>query len=321
MKKIFTLTLLTITLIGCNKEDISPIINSPAYTTLLLSSDLPDNAGGTNSTFQDAIILEDGKMLAIIDYNLFIIENNIYTEKLNSVKAIQQTSDGYIYVLGTDAIYTSTDNGESFSVQEKFVASQGQSYALDLYYNGSPNNILIKKIADGSYILWLYTEYNYSLGGTGFTQLRYLNFVFTSIDGLNWIFQPDAGHTFHPTSIDNNGVIYLVEINSDAQTFSENIYYTSNNLGIDIELSNKLPNAISFSNKLFNIDRIAIDTRFESTFQQWDGNNWVDLNPTLDEKALSTIPNQLIVYKVNFTLDGKMLLINPNGIFISESTF
>lgn len=325
MKKHFTILLIAIVFSSCNKEDISPIISNPAYSTILLANALPDNTGSNNSTLQDAIILEDGRMLVIINYTLYSIENNNYTEKANTVFGIKRTNDGKIYVLGEDAIYTSIDNGESFTVQERFVAELGQSYALDLYYNGKPNNILVKKTPDGSYVLWLYTQYNYNLGGTGFTQKRYSHFVFTSANGLDWNFNAEAGTeiTAHPTAIDNNGKVYIFDIQGGGgQTPEEYFYYTSTDLGVTKTESNAgTANAISNNNALFSIDRIAIDTRFKSSFQQWDGQNWVELNPTIDQKAMDANSSQLIIDKVSFTPDGKMLLINSHGLYLSDSAF
>lgn len=320
-----TFLLISFALFSCSKEDVTPIKNNPAFNTVIVSADLPASVGGNTNNFQDAIMLEDGKMLIIIDYILYAVENNIYTEKINSVIAIKQTDNKNIYVLGSnDDMYTSVDLGESFTVKNKFVGKQGQDYALELYYNGRPNNMLIEQLPDGSFIMWLYTQYNYSLGGTGFTQKRYQNYVFTSTDGLAWEFQPDAGakSNSYPASIDNNGLIYLVEVQTDTQSFSESTFYSSNDLGISRKLIDmSAPNAISNTNNLFYIDRIAIDTRFESIFQQWDGENWIELNPTIDETAKSVNSSQLIISKVSFTPKGNMVLINSHGIYQSDITF
>lgn len=323
--KILTLALVAIFLLSCNKEDVAPIVNNPTFSTIMLASEVPSDVG---SNIQDAIMLDDGSMLIIIDGALYANLNNNFTQKISSaiyLVALQKTNDGNIYVLGEDVIYISTDNGNTFTEQRNFVAQQGQSYALDLYYNGKPNNMLVKKLPDGSFVMWLYTEYNYSLGGTGFTQLRYLHFVFTSSNGLDWSINEDAGAeiTSHPTAIDNNGTVYISDLQGGGGQTSENhFYYTSTDFGVTkTENINGSANAVSKSNALYYINRITIDTRFESLFQQWNGENWEELNPIIDDKAKSANASQLIVSKVSFTPDGKMLLINPHGIYQSDITF
>lgn len=339
MKTRVLITLVVIALLGCNKENVSPqfeIVSNPAFETLFLTSELPDDVGENSSgiLFQDprdAMGLDDGSMLINIGGRVYKYSNGIFIEKIaNNAQHIAKTSDGNIYILGRDALYTSTDGGESFTIQEKIISNLGTDYALDVYYNGAPNRIVVQKITGGEYIMWLTREYEYHLGGTGFTQTQYINYAFTSTNGINWTFKENEGFKFtgYVIGIQEDGTSLFVEINlGDGINFNPNPYtlHGSKDLGktdeILIEAKPNLPNVLSPTNKIFAINSISHNDRFESGFSQWNESSWVNLNPTIDEKAQNTNNNQLNVLRVNFTVDGRMILVNSVGIYISNKSF
>ncbi len=339
--------LLFLTIVSsCKKANISPanISSDPIpFTTLLLKQEVPDTIGLIDLTgnrlhsIRDAIMLDDGTLLAIIGYALYHYNNGEYTLVLDDapygVYAIEQMQDGKILVLGrNDALFISHDNGVTFSKQSTFLKNLGQDVALSLYYNGKANYMLARKLSDGSYTLWLSTKYQYHLGGTGFTQDRYMHFVFSSTDGTNWTLQHNVleGIPYYPTAIDNNGTVYITEEITDGMTFQISYaYHISNDYGKNLTQINQedVPagaNLVSDNNEYYTVGRIAADASVseESSLQKWNGKNWQSLNPQLDDKfKASLFNNDFISERAHFTPNNIMLLISNQGILLASRSF
>ncbi len=321
---------------GTDTENPDPI----PFTTLIVRQEVPDTIGIINITgdrlrdIRDAVMLEDGSLLAIIGFALYHYKDGVYsevmTDSIYGVQAIGRTSDGKIYVLGgSDALYTSLDNGATFTKQEKFLASLGQDVALSLYYNGGPGHMLVRKLSDGSYLLWLYSKYTYNIGGTGFTQDRFMHFVFSSSDGMGWSleYKFTGGSTYYPAAVDNNGMVYIVEEVTDGSNFQKSYrYYESNDYGnTQVPAGGKEGvNAVSADNQYYSVRRILSDqdASMPDMFSKWVNGNWQRLNPVLDDKFRANFfSNDFICERVHFTPDRKMLLISNQGILIADRSF
>ena len=338
---------LTLVIAGCKKENITQETgnngNPIAFETQLLESDL-DTLTGTNgtNTIYDALITDDGTLWVNIGLSLYAYKDGQFTKKLEDVLVSSITvEDGIFYVLGAynskEVLCISTDNGNTFSLQERFISDLGQDYALNIYYNGIPDNILVKKTADGSYTLWTYRKFEQSLGGTGFTVPRYCNYAFTSSDGISWQIETSENgilpSAIWPGALFKDGTMWLNEVVTDGQTYTNyTIRTNTNNFNVNesqpvLTQSIEYINAMAKNDQAFYIkqiswkeDAIAYDDK--TIFKKWNGSGWNNLSATVDSRIIDATPydQRFLVEKVNFTSDNRMVLINSRGVLISSNS-
>lgn len=326
-KQLFALTLLIAVLLGCSTGEVTPIVNNPAFETFLLRDDLPDEIGHTNLTNDfiqdpvDAMGLAEGVYLLNIGGTVYHYKNDVFTKKIDMARWITKTENGKIYVLGEDAIYTSTDGGDTFTVQDKIISNLGTDFALDVYHNGSPNRIYVQKTPAGEYIMWLVRAYKYNLGGTGFSETRYTNYGFASPDGINWTYKPESWikQVGYVMGIQQDGAaLFILEDDPNVNRsydFGKTLEPTFS------KSKGRGPNTLSPNNNFYYVSSISFNDRFKSGFEQWDGNTWADLNPTIDEKAMSANASQVFALRINYTANSRMILINSHGIYLSDKAF
>ncbi len=297
---------------GCGDEEVIPAESQPKlelkFTQVLSKNDIPE---GEVKSFRDAIRVSESRLLVIIVNKLFSVDNGIFTELMTGVYGIDQSSDGKIYVLGADALHISDNGGDSFTSTNKFISQNGIAF-----YNNYPNNLVVRKTNSGLYVLWIYNRYTYNLGGTGFSMDRYENYLFTSEDGLSWEYHSYAfteSANYYPASIDNDGIIFFDQIQTDAQTYTFHDLYRSDDTGKTRELVEEkatIPNAISFTNQVYSIDYVGPADITYKPVMAWDGSGWKEVTVTIDKGAFAE--------KVHFTLDGKMFVVGVNGLYISD---
>ncbi len=326
---------------GCKRENPTTGGSGNAiipFSTLIVRQEVPDTLGALTNTISDAVMLDDGSLLLVIGFSLYHYKDGTYTlrvegSELGGIILIERTSDSRIFLLGSnDELYSSSDNGVTFTKQERFVARLGQEYAQDLYFNGNPDHMLVRKLADNSYILWLYNHYEYNPGGTGFPIDRFRHFVFSSSDGTNWTLQYSfmGGATFYPTAIDNDGKIFITEVSTYSGSYQKTYrFLSSTDYGhtqteiAEGDVANV--NAISRDNAYYRASRIsgkATDPENMTPIYKWVRKKWKLFIPTIDEKfKQSFFNNDFTAQRIHFTPTGKMLLVSNQGVVVADKKF
>ena len=233
---VFLLTILT----GCSDDNgdngsTGPTSEEPEkieFKKVFDMTNLPDDLNSIG--ISKAVWLDERDYAALSYTDIVKINNNDAESVLSGVTDIAGTSDGYVYGVGRvpnaiswEAIFYSTDGGNTFDHISKPLMDAGVSL-----YKGYPDEIMVRKLNDGSYLMILMVGYTST--NVGYT--LYEDYYLESQNGIDWEYrdQNNTSQHFQPSAIDNEGNVFYLKREKNQYFGIDHILYRSDDKGVTV---------------------------------------------------------------------------------------
>ncbi len=304
---------------SCKDEGLGPGQSGDRpvdFSVLLTENDLPDSLV-TVLPVRDVLRVSANEMLLVSNFNLYRVKDGQPALLFPGVMSLYRAGDlivalGY-YVPNPNhhtVLYISRDGGQTFVIRERVLLDHDVNIGLSFYYNGVPDQVLLQKTNAGKYIMVLTNEFDYDLGGTGFSIKNWTNFYLSSTDGLNWQVErvQDVGGQALPLAVDRDGVIHYRVQRTDSQTYTIHDYYTSPDYGLTMDkvsLDMACPNLITANGSRYVFNRYEANGSYPHQILVWNGKDWDEQSIRFSGQDIKTF----IIDRVHETNQGKILLI------------
>lgn len=266
---------------------------------------------GQNVSLSDALETRTGKRLVILNGALYESAGDdelspIDLGHMQSLATLYEATDGTLFAFGGD-VFRSTDGGHSW---------QKSSIGFARY-----SSHIVQELANGDYMVVTRYDYDYYLGGTGFSVPKFDAYVSTSRDGISWS-ASKAVYTEgsqYVTAIDQDGIIFgnRIDVNANYQQFLQGV--RSEDGGMTwIEIEGKTPDLVTPDGDLFHVGSVAFANGLSSDrfIYKWNGTEWLELPSEIELAG-----DVYTVEKAHFTGDKKIIFVSGSYVYRSEKTY
>lgn len=267
---------------------------------------------GQTVSLTDAIETRTGKRLAILNGALYELagEEQLLPISLGQTEALSslyEANDGTLLAFGGD-VHRSSDGGHTW--RKSVIGFPG--YARHI----------VQELADGTYMAVARYDYDYYLGGTGFSVPRFDAYVSTSSDGVAWsaataIYKEGSQYI---ASIDKEGIIFGTRIDVNSNYQQSNQAVRSDDGGKSwVEIEGKTPDLVASDGSLFHVGSVAFtngpaDERF---IYKWNGSEWLELPSEIEQAGREVYT----VERAHFSSDKKIIFVSGNRVYRSQKTY
>lgn len=235
---------------------------------------------GQEATLYDAIEASNGKTFVILNGGLYEMQAEaslvpVDLKQSTTLSTLYEDVDGNLYVFGNN-VYRSSDGGASW---------KEASIGFPSYSGHS-----VQQLSDGSLIAIAGYNYDYYLGGTGFSVPKFNAYVSKSTDGISWsassvLFE---GGSQYVTCIDREGILFGVSVstNGNYQQFNQGIRSDDGGQTWK-EIEGKVPDLVGSDGSLFSVKAVgAVEGLSGQRFiYKWDGKEWLELPSEIEQSG------------------------------------
>jgi hypothetical protein len=227
---------------------------------------------GQEASLSDAIETSSGKTFMILNgalYEMLSAERllPIDLKQSTTLSTLYEDLEGNLYAFGNN-VYRSSDGGATW---------KESSIGFPSYSGHS-----VQQLSDGSLVAIAGYNYNYYLGGTGFSVPKFSAYVSKSLDGISWsassiLFE---GGSQYVTCIDKEGILFgvRVDVNGNYQQFNQGIRSDDGGQTWK-EIEGEIPDLVGQDGSLFSVKSIGIVEGLSGQrfIYKWNGKEWLEL--------------------------------------------
>ncbi|CAD5251396.1 MULTISPECIES: sialidase family protein [unclassified Imperialibacter] len=232
------------------------------------------------ATLYDAIEASNGKTFVILNGGLYemLADQLIVPVDLGqstTLSTLYEDLEGNLYAFGNN-VYRSSDGGTTW---------KEASIGFPSYSGHS-----VQQLSDGSLIAIAGYNYDYYLGGTGFSVPKFSAYVSKSTDGISWsassiLFE---GGSQYVTCIDKEGILFgvRVDVNGNYQQFNQGIRSDDGGQTWN-DIEGKVPDLVGNNGSLFSVKGVgAVEGLTGQRFiYKWNGEEWLELPSEIEQSG------------------------------------
>ncbi|WP_416866718.1 MAG: hypothetical protein ACMVP2_03410 [Imperialibacter sp.] len=227
---------------------------------------------GQEAPLSDAIETSNDKTFMILNGALYEMLSDerllpIDLKQSTTLSTLYEDAEGNLYAFGNN-VYRSSDGGAIW---------KEASIGFPSYSGHS-----VQQLSDGSLVAIAGYNYDYYLGGTGFSVPKFSAYMSKSSDGISWsassvLFE---GGSQYVTCIDKEGILFgvRVDVNGNYQQFNQGIRSDDGGQTWK-EIEGKIPDFVGHDGTLFSVKSLGyVDGLSGKRFiYKWNGKEWLEL--------------------------------------------